>query len=175
MNNKIYVSIGIIVVLLFAVVYIFLARSSETATEELPIQSQNNTKVKLVVDYSASFAIFTNGTFRIFTAPMYHNLSEDVFIQADNPNIVRVKKEDTTWNDFFKTLPLKLTKDCLTTGTGQVFCTGKNEKLRFYLNGELNLNVLDEIIHKGDRLLVSFGSENDKQIQSQLQKIPLIR
>lgn len=44
----------------------------------------------------AAFAIYTSGTFRIFTASMYHNLSEDVFIQAENPNIIQVKKDGVT-------------------------------------------------------------------------------
>ena len=88
----------------------------------LPTQTPKATPIYEKVDYIGAFAIFTNGTFRVFTAAMYHNLSEDVFVQADNPNIVRVKKSGTTWDDFFKTLPFKLTKECLTTGTKETFC-----------------------------------------------------
>ncbi|MBI4009511.1 hypothetical protein HY357_04705 [Candidatus Roizmanbacteria bacterium] len=128
-----------------------------------------------VVDHKASFAIFTHGTFRIFTAAMYHNLSEDVFIQADNPNIVHVKKAGTTWDDFFKTLPFKLTKSCLTTGTGETFCNGQNGTLRFYLNGVKTDNLLDTEIQNGDKTLISFGNENEDIVQKQLQQIPVIK
>ncbi len=121
---------------------------------------------------SAGFAIFTNGTFRIFTAPMYHNLSKEVFIEADNPNIVHVRKSGLTWDDFFKTLPIKLTKDCLTTGTKQMFCTSENGTLQFYLNGRKDQNALDKQIKKGDRLLVTYGKESQEKIQDQLKKIP---
>jgi len=123
-------------------------------------------------DHAASFAIFTNGTFRVFTASMYHNLSQDVFIEANNPNIVNVKKSDTTWNDFFATLPFKLDKNCLTTGTGQTFCTGSGGSLRFYLNGKEDANSLDKKIVEGDQLLISYGSETEDQIKLQQQKIP---
>ena len=68
-------------------------------------QEDQLSKTSQIVNKKASFAIFTNGTFRLFTAAMYHNLSEDVFIQADNPNIVHVKKTGITWDVFFKTLP----------------------------------------------------------------------
>lgn len=125
-----------------------------------------------VVDYSAGFAIFTNGTFRIFTAAMYHNLSEDIYIQADNPNIVRIKKANTTWDDFFKTLPFKLTKGCLTTGTGQLFCSDNNQKLKFYLNGNLDPDALNRVINPGDQLLVTYGSESDAEIEKQLRQVP---
>lgn len=125
-----------------------------------------------LINKQASFAIFTNGTFRVFTASMYHNLSEDVFIESSNPNIVRVKKAGVTWDDFFKTLPFKLSKDCLTTGTGQTSCTGQNGTLKFYLNGQLEPKTLDKVINQGDKLLISFGNETEPQIQTQLEKIP---
>lgn len=123
------------------------------------------------VDSSASFLIFTNGTRRTFSAPMYHNLNKDAFIEASSPNTVRVKKSGVTWDDFFKTLPFKLTKSCLTTGTNQTFCTSTNMTLKFYVNGKFDPNILDKQISDGDKLLVTFGNENEAQIQNQIQTL----
>lgn len=129
----------------------------------------------ITVDYSASFAIFTRGTFRDFAAEMYHNLSEYVYIEAINPNIVRVKKANTTWDDFFKTLPFKLTNECLTTGTKQTFCTNDKEKLKFYLNGRQDQGALDRVINLGDELLISYGDESGAEISRQLQRVPAVQ
>src|SRR5690606_6196244 len=104
---------------------------------------------------------------RIFTDPKYHNLNEEIFIDATMPNEVNVKKTGKTWNDFFATLPMKLDKECLTTGTGQVFCTNGNQKLKFYLNKKLDPNALDKQINQNDELLVSFGSESESEINNQ--------
>lgn len=123
------------------------------------------------VDYQAGFAIFTNGFFRIFTASMYHNLSKDVYIQADNPNITHVKKRGVTWDDFFKTLPFKLTTDCLITGTKEMFCTNENVSLKFYLNGVKINELLVQEIQEGDRVLITYGNENEEQIQNQLRQV----
>lgn len=98
-----------------------------------------------------------------------------MYIQHDNPNIVHIKKIGTTWSDFFKTLPMKLSYDCLTTGTGQTFCSTNNQQLKFYVNGELKPFALDQSIKDGDRLLVSYGSEKDKEIDNQLQQVPTIK
>jgi len=125
-----------------------------------------------IVNRQASFAIFTNGTFRVFTATMYHNLSPDVFIEGSNPNVIQIKKDGLTWNDFFSTLPFKLTHECLTTGTGQTFCTGSNGTLKFYINGEKAVNVLDQQINNGDKLLVTFGNETELEIKEQYDRIP---
>ena len=123
-------------------------------------------------DIRAGFAIFTDGLFRIFTAAMYHNLSEDVFIQSDNPNVVHVKKSGITWDAFFQTLPFSLDKNCLTTGTGETYCTGETGVLKFYLNGIKDDNALDKQIKEGDRLLVTYGNESEEVIQSQIGQIP---
>lgn len=143
---------------------------SSPKTPPIPSKKQ----AQQTVDYNASFAIFTNGTFRVFTASMYHNLSEEVYIQADNPNIVHIKKKGITWNQFFKTLPFTLTKDCLTTGTKETFCTGVSGKLQFYLNGNRDDNALDLEINAGDQLLVTFGKEGVQQIQKQIKQLPKI-
>jgi len=124
------------------------------------------------VDYRASFAIFTNGLNRRFTATMYHNLSDDAFITSDNPNIVLVKKPGITWGEFFDTLPFILKKDCLTTGTDQTFCTNETGVLQFYLNGERVNDLLSREIKDGDRALITYGEEKDSVIQKQLEQVP---
>lgn len=140
------------------------AISPNAASTAAPTVSQS-------VDYRAGFAIFTNGTFRIFTAAMYHERSADVFITAESPNIVQVKRRGTTWNDFFKTLPMVLTSDCLVTGTKETFCTSDEGTLSFYLNGEKTDEFLNTEIRDGDRALVSFGA-NSVRIKSELDQVP---
>ena len=165
-------------VILFGILGYFFF--NQQVNNDTPLQKESISKQTFkitpqsqVVDKQASFAIFTNGTFRVFTASMYHNLSDDVFIQADNPNIIHIKKAGVTWNDFFSTLLFKLTHDCLITGTKETFCTGDNGTLKFYLNGEINGKVLDQEIKDGDKLLVTYGSESEDIIKKQIDQIPL--
>lgn len=124
------------------------------------------------IDLQAGFAIFTEGTFRVFTAAMYHNQSEDVFITADNPNALTVKRSGITWGDFFGTLPMKLDATCLMTGTGRTFCTTEAKRLRFYINEIEDPLALGREIGQGDRLLVTYGSKNDSVLYSQFDRIP---
>lgn len=153
--------------------FFFGANTKEVSPSQTP--SPQATATPVAVDDRAGFAIFTNGTFRIFTAAMYHNRSENVFIQTDDPNVIHIKKAGITWNDFFATLPIKLTKECLTTGTKQTFCTGRNGTLQFYRNGRYDKDALDRKINHGDHLLVSFGNESEDQIQKQLQQVPNVQ
>lgn len=163
---------GILGILTIVGFFIF---SSPKPTIESTILPTPTPQTQETVEAKAAFAIFTNGTFRIFSASMYHNLSEDAYIDSSNPNIVNVKKAGITWNDFFKTLPMKLSRDCLTTGTRQTFCTGTGGTLKFYLNGTKDQNALERTINNGDQLLVTFGSEPEVQIQKQLQQVPMVK
>lgn len=122
--------------------------------------------------YQAVFLIFTHGVQRDFSAAMYLNQSSDVYIEATNPSIIHVKQSGVTWNEFFQTLPFELTRDCLTTGTGQQFCTGNEGTLTFFLNGNNTPEVLQQIIQPADRLLISFGNENETQLKKQFDQIP---
>lgn len=144
-----------------------------------PFQSSNTqtvtpgAEVTQEVDRQAAFAIFANGVFRVFTDPMYHNLSPDVYIESGSSNIIRVKKSGVTWNDFFRTLPLTLSQTCLITGTKEVFCTDHTKSLKFYLNGEYVSDALNREIQDADQLLVSFGPDIDSTIPQQIQRIPV--
>ncbi len=176
--KKSVVSLGIVIFVL-AVGFFLFDQAKQKKSQDFIVQpsvsKSPTSKQDETVDYKASFAIFTNGTFRVFSGTMYHNRSDDVFIQADNPNVVLIKKSEIVWNDFFATLPFKLTKDCLTTGTGETFCSNTNSKLRFYLNGKEDSDAFDKQINDSDRLLVTYGNENEQQIQKQIQKIPAIK
>lgn len=124
-----------------------------------------------ISDFNARFLIFTNGTLRVFTDPKYHNLSTDIYIQANNPNTIHVKKANLTWADFFKTLPMKLEANCLTTGTKQTFCNQGNYTLKFYLNGVRTDNLLTQTIKPNDQALITYGIENEAQINNQLDQL----
>ena len=168
MNRVVLIAVSIVVLLglLF-----FMPKRNPVTNPAKDTQAPTVSATQDAVPYTAAFAIFTNGLKRTFTASMYHHLSEDVFITTDNPEVVHVERLSLTWNDFFSTLPFTLTKECLTTGTGQTYCTGDTGTLRFYLNGQLSPDALDLPITKNDQLLVTFGNENEAQIMDQIRQI----
>ena len=168
MKRVVIALVGILILIGLTSIVVLNNRRESTQEQPQPTipDSQDST-----VDQSASFAIFTNGLKRNFTAAMYHNLSDAAYIQADNPNIIHVKKQGVTWGDFFDTLPFKLTQECLTTGTGQTFCSDESGTLKFYLNGKRVNNLLEKEIQDGDAALITYGSENEAQIQKQLEQV----
>lgn len=118
-----------------------------------PVVGQEQTSFE---PFTARFEIYTQGTKRVFTAAMYHNLSSDVYLTADDPSVVYVAKDGVRWTDLFATLPMELTKDCLVTGTKQTFCTGEQGQLRFFVNGVEDPEALSREVGVGDELRVTY-------------------
>lgn len=132
------------------VVLVMLTVWSFMYEPEIPVAAES------AVHFTAEFDVYTEGVKRVFTAPMYHNLSRDVYITGTNPNTVHVKKRGITWKDFFATLPMKLTDNCLVTGTGETFCNGERGFLKFSLQGKPVKDFLELEIQKGDKALIQF-------------------
>lgn len=170
--SKKYLFIAII--LLLVVGGIFLILNTQIALQQ-PTQFTTEllTPSPTPTTKTARFAIYTNGTKRVFSETKYHNQSKDVFIEAGDPSLVYVTQSDVTWGDFFNTLPspLKVQNECLTIETGQTFCEDMTNSLQFYLNGEMAPDALTTEIKDGDTLLVTYGNPSPQELQNQLQSL----
>lgn len=154
---KATLSIVIVVVLLLAALAFFQRPQNSHTPFLLPNPTPTPTPTVDKVDIKASFTIITGGITRSFKAEKYHNQSPDVYIEASDPTLVHVTKIAIIWDDFFKTLPMKLTKECLTTGDGETFCDGKDGSLKFYLNGVEDKDLLQKEIKEQDRVLIKYA------------------
>lgn len=151
------ISITVIGILLISALILFNKSQGPQTSVSFPTSTPVIQNEK--VDIKASFTIITGNITRSFKSEKYHNKSPDVYIESSNPTIVHVTKAGITWNDFFQTLPMKLTKDCLTTGDDETFCEGKDGTLKFFLNDIKDKDLLDKEIKQNDKILVKFTSK----------------
>lgn len=131
-----------------------LFNKPQTQTQQTPTTSPTTQDQQ--VNIKATFTIITGNITRSFKAKKYHNNSPDVYIESSDPTIVHVTKSGITWDDFFKTLPMKISKDCLITGDSESLCTEKQGTLKFYLNDLETPDLLDKEIKAGDKALIKF-------------------
>ena len=150
------VIVSVALLLILVSVFVLFNKSQTLKTSvQAPIPTPQNEKVNI----KASFVIITGNITRSFKAIKYHNQSPDVYIESFDPTIIHVKKIGITWDDFFKTLPMKLTKNCLITGDGETLCNGKNGTLKFYLNDIETPDLLDKEIKDDDKALINFSPQ----------------
>lgn len=160
----------IAVVIFFTALFSAMFKPDDVKVKKISDVKKESSISPTPITKKAKFLIFTNGLKRDFSSSMYHKLSQDAYIEAEDPTIVYVKSENITWNDFFRTLPFELTKECLTTGTGEIFCNSGDQKLAFYLNGVKKDNLLDTVINDKDQALISFGTETNEEIERELKE-----
>ncbi|HJY98399.1 MAG TPA: hypothetical protein VJ227_01655 [Patescibacteria group bacterium] len=143
----------IVIAVLILSALIFLPRLKKVnPVKEIPSPSSS----PVFTEYQAFFEIHTLGTKRVFSDSKYHNKSANVFVTKENPGTIYIKDPGISWADFFVTLPMKLEKDCLTTGTGQLFCTNETNSLRFFVDGFEEPNALDQVIKPNSTLKVIY-------------------
>ncbi len=125
----------------------------------------------------ADFKVYINGQALDFAKPEYFMKSS--FMHVDNnPN----NKEDTSgvlhmhatkvplWI-FFRSLGMSLTKDSFTLTDGRVLKNENGNTLKFYLDGKKVDELEDYVFQELDKLLISYGPENDPDIQKQINSV----
>ena len=64
---------------------------------------------------------------------------------------------------------MKFTNECFELESGKKYCNEGDKTLKFYVNSEPNELYGDYLMGAGDKILISYGSEED--IQEQLDSI----
>lgn len=140
-----------------------IQRNIETKESDSPYQE---------IYYKASFSVYTNGTKRGFNEPEFLERDERAYMTESEPDVIRIKKTGITWGQFFETLPIQIYKDCLLFNTGYIYCNTSSKTVKFYINGLKEDNALDLGIRNGDRLLITYGHEDDSTIEKQIKSVP---
>ncbi len=147
--------LGLVIIAIFFFVFLKTQKTNlDNPTPKPILNSEQPTSINQNIQ--AEFTIITGNITRNFSNPKYHHQSADVYIEKENPHIIHVKKNNITWQDFFNTLPMNLTNQCLLTGDGEKLCDGESGKLEFFLNGKNTPSLLNQIIKSQDKALIIY-------------------
>lgn len=84
-----------------------------------------------------------------------------VHLHNNDPDVAHVHHEGVTWGHLFTNLGMGVGKTYVVTRAGAVLTAGGGRTLKFVLNGRPQLAIHNELIRRGDRLLVSYGGESE--------------
>lgn len=131
--------------------------------------------------YHADFAVYINGVHQEFKGPQYYQEISAcdehasplgrVHLHDENPGLIHVHDDVVTWADLFTNIGWSLNDSALFDGkTAHV--NGQDGTLTFMLNGEPVRSIANQIIGDQDRLLVSFGTDDNTTLQKQYDSVP---
>ncbi|MBM3945603.1 MAG: hypothetical protein FJ317_08985 [SAR202 cluster bacterium] len=133
----------------------------------------------------ADFSLVVRGQRFDFNKPEFvsteeKHLSEDVHIHAPRYTVVHSHRFGVTWDEFFRSLGFRLsdptngardTQVCMTFPDGTKLCNSDRETWKFVVNGVRIDGVANLDIQDLNRVLISYGSEDDTALIAQYAKV----
>ena len=113
----------------------------------------------------AAIAVFVDGEQLNFGMPQFQLSSRYIHLEDHNPYLIHKHATGVPLEMLFASFGMKITSDCIILSydestdikTGR-FCTGQDQSLVFYVNGEEYYSDISQyILEHNDRILVSFG------------------
>lgn len=140
------------------------------------------------VHYHANFALYINGQREEFKGMQYYTEvnacmvsnavkqpSERVHMHDSVNNVVHVEDNSVTWGQFFTNLGWIMGPTSIISPDGTVYGENGDNKLHLMLNNQDYTDfggMQNTVINDKDKLLVSFGNENDSALKQQYNNIP---
>lgn len=106
------------------------------------------------------------------------NFMKSSFIHLDNNqnpsdanSVLHMHAKNVPLSVFFQSLGANLTKDSLTLSDGRVLKNGNGKTLKLYLDGKKVDELGDYSFQPLDKLLISYGPENDSNVVKQIDSV----
>ena len=113
----------------------------------------------------AAITVFVDGEQLNFGLPQFQISSRYIHFENNNPYLIHRHATGVPLEMLFASFGVKITPDCIMLNydesadikTGR-FCTGQNQSMVFYVNGdEYYSDISQYVLEHNDRILVSFG------------------
>jgi len=124
----------------------------------------------------ADFKIFINGNSINFADDKHYMKSNIIHLdnqqnKEDASGLIHMHATGVPFWYFLKSIGIDLGKECITPEYQQKFCNSTNKKLRFFINGKEHPDIGNYVFRDLDKILVSYGDENEEQIRNQISSI----
>jgi hypothetical protein len=106
-----------------------------------------------------------------FSLPAYQIKSSWIHFEAQDGTTVHRHSTGVTLGYMFETMRISLTDECFIFPDGREFCTNEDYSLKYYVNHNPIPSITDLVFQDRDRILISYGNENQTQIDTQLAEL----
>ena len=114
--------------------------------------------------------LYINGQPIDFSQKKYQVTTSYIHFEDGLGDVVHMHATGLSMGNLFKSLSGDFNDNCLIF-ENQSYCNDGNKKLKFYVNGKPGNEFGYYVMKDLDKILVSYGSENNSEIQKQLDSI----
>ena len=108
-----------------------------------------------------------------FSKPDYQIKSAYIHFEGQDGDTIHMHATGVTLEFLFESLNIDIADDCFMIPDKRAFCTNDEYLLKFYVNGEQVDSINDYVISQDDRILISYGPGDVKEIREQVVELEL--
>lgn len=153
-----------------AVIVGFSAYNFATSTSSVPGAPPDAGPLNSAHEHAAILVKIFGDKFD-FTSPAFQIKSSWIHFEAQDGNSIHKHATGVTLGYLFGTLGLGLSPECFEFNDGRQFCTNEDYSLKFYINHQQVPSIGAYEISEGDRVLITYGSESQEEIEEQLREL----
>jgi len=106
-----------------------------------------------------------------FTSPAFQIKNSWIHFEAQDGNTIHRHGSGVMLGFLFETLGMQLTDECFIFADEREFCNNEDYSLKFYINHNTVQGIQNYVLNEGDRILISYGNEDQAQIDAQLTEL----
>ncbi|MBI2047834.1 MAG: hypothetical protein HYT27_01725 [Parcubacteria group bacterium] len=119
-----------------------------------------------------SLLFFVNGEKLDFSGSEY--MLQAPHMHFENGDGTTIHKHATGLNIplFLASIFIRINQNCFMLDITEEFCSNESKKLTFIVNGEALQDIYSYELQDGDRVLINYGDDTDKELQSKFDVVP---
>jgi len=106
-----------------------------------------------------------------FTSPAFQIKNSWIHFEAQNGSTIHRHGSGVMLGYLFETVGMQLTDECFIFADEREFCNNEDYSLKFYINHNVVQGIQNYVLSEGDRILISYGNEDQAQIDAQLSEL----
>jgi hypothetical protein len=119
----------------------------------------------------SAFRLFIHNQTTDFSQPKYQVKSQLVHFENGDGDTIHTHATRVHIGYLLKSLGITFTSECLTMDNGEKYCNDGTNTLKFYVNGVRNSMYDKYEMKDNDKILLSYGSQTQEQIDAQLKAV----
>ena len=109
-----------------------------------------------------------------FSPQQYQVKNPYIHFEGQDGNTIHRHASNVKLGYLFNSLKIGLNNDCFVfpdKAKNHTFCTDNDYTLKFFINHKQVDAILDYVLHDGDRILITYGNDNQTSIDAQLTEL----
>ncbi len=106
-----------------------------------------------------------------FSLPAYQIKNSWIHFEGQDGTTVHRHSSGVTLGYLFETLGIAIDENCYIFPDGREFCNSDEYSIKYFINHQSVESINDHVLKEGDRILISYGDENQEQIDAQLSEL----